>query len=83
VDALKGNDDKNDGECSISLQMLGKDGNTMDGECSPSLKMLKEVEIQWMGSALHHASHINSKKLLYRWGALPIAFAYVTKKTAL
>jgi hypothetical protein len=52
-------------------------------ENTPHLEMLKEVEIQWMGSALHHASHINSKKLLYRWGALPIAFAYVTKKTAL
>jgi len=31
---------------------------------------VKEVEIQWMESALHHASHITPQKLLYRWGAL-------------
>jgi hypothetical protein len=45
VDALKGNEDKNDRECSPSLQMLGRDGNIMDGEYSPSLEMLKEVGI--------------------------------------
>jgi hypothetical protein len=33
----------------------------MNGECFPSLEMLKEVEIQWMGNAPHHASHISSK----------------------
>jgi hypothetical protein len=42
---LKGNEDKNDRECSPSLQMLGRDGNIMDGEYSPSLEMLKEVGI--------------------------------------
>jgi hypothetical protein len=83
VDALKGNDDKNDGECSISLQMLGKDGNTMDGECSPSLKMLKEVEIQWMGSALHHASHINFKRYSADGKSFPSPLPMSTQKTTL
>jgi hypothetical protein len=43
----------------------------------PIIEMLKEVEIQWIGSAFHHTNHISSKKLLYRWGALTIAFAHV------
>jgi hypothetical protein len=47
------------------------------------IEMLKEVEIQWMGSALHHVNHMSAKKLLCRWGALPIAFAHITKKAAL
>jgi hypothetical protein len=47
----------------------------------PVIEMLKEVEIQWMGSAPHHASHISSKKLLGKWGALPIAFAHVNQKS--
>jgi hypothetical protein len=45
--------------------------------------MLKEVEIQWMGSAPHNAKQIKSKKLLCRWGMLSIAFAHVTKKAPL
>jgi hypothetical protein len=40
---FKGNENKNDGECSPSLQMLGKNGNLMDGKCSSSLEMLKWV----------------------------------------
>jgi hypothetical protein len=47
------------------------------------IEMLKEVEIQCMESALHHASHISSKKLLYKWGALSIAFVHITKKIVL
>jgi hypothetical protein len=41
-----GDEDKNDGKCSPSLEMLRRDGNTIDGERSPSLEMLKEMEIQ-------------------------------------
>jgi hypothetical protein len=33
-----------------------------------------------MGRSPHHASHINSKKLLCRWEALPIAFVHVNQK---
>jgi hypothetical protein len=35
TDASKGNEDKNDRECSLSLQMLGRDENIMDGEYFP------------------------------------------------
>ena len=43
-----GDANKNDGEYSLSLQMLGKNGGLMDGKCSSSLEMLKEMETQWM-----------------------------------
>jgi hypothetical protein len=52
-------------------------------ESTSIIEMLKEVEIQWMESTLHHASHISSKKLFHRWGVIPIAFAHVTKKATL
>jgi hypothetical protein len=48
---------------------------------SAIIGMLKEVKIQWMGSAPHHASHISSKKLLYRWRALSIAFVHVNQNS--
>ena len=30
---------------------------------------------------LHHNNHISSKKLLYRWGALPIVFKHINQKS--
>jgi hypothetical protein len=63
--------------------MLGRDGNIMDGECSPSLEMLKEVEIQWMRSASHHASHINFKSYSTNGERSPLPFSMLTKKVAL
>jgi hypothetical protein len=63
--------------------MLGRDGNTMDGECSPSLEMLKEVEIQWMGSALHHANHISSKSYFTDGEQSPLPLLMSTKKIVL
>jgi hypothetical protein len=80
---LKGNEEKNDRECSPSLQMLGRDENIMDGETSPSLKMLKEVEIQWMGSTPHHASHISSKSCYADGECFPSSLLMSTKKAIL
>jgi hypothetical protein len=44
---LKGNEDKNDRECSPSIQMLGRDENIMDGEYSPSLRCLRWKYSGW------------------------------------
>jgi hypothetical protein len=55
----------------------------MDGECSPSLEMLKEVEIQWMGSALHHANHISSKSYFTDGEQSPLPLLMSTKKIVL
>jgi hypothetical protein len=58
---LRGDEDKNDGKCSPSLEMLRRDGNTMDAEHSASSEMLKEMEIQRIGSAFHCLNHITLK----------------------
>jgi hypothetical protein len=63
--------------------MFGRDGNIMDGEYSPSLEMLKEVGIEWMGSAPHHASHISSKSCYADGERSPLSLPMSTKKVAL
>jgi hypothetical protein len=53
----------------------------MIGSAPHHYRCLGRMKIYWMGSASHHASHISSKKLLYRWGALSIAFAHINQKS--
>jgi hypothetical protein len=89
ADASKGNDDKNDRECSPSLQMLGRDGNIMDGEYSPSLRCSRKWKYNgWRALSIMPAISVSkscsaNRELLCKWGALSIAFAHVTKKAAL
>jgi hypothetical protein len=45
--------------------------------------MLKEVEIEWMGSAPHHANHISIKSCLADGERSPLPLPMSTKKAAL
>jgi hypothetical protein len=45
----------------------------------PIIEMLKEVEIQWMGSAPYCLYPCQPKKLFYRWGVLPIVARSLTR----
>jgi hypothetical protein len=63
------------------LQKKMREGGREGGEHNgwgvlPIIEMLKEVEIEWMGSAPYQC-----QKLLSRWGALPIAFAHINQKS--
>jgi hypothetical protein len=55
----------------------------MDGECSPSLKMLKEMEIQWMGSAPHRPGNVNPKSSSIDRERSPLPLPMPTKKVVL
>jgi hypothetical protein len=55
----------------------------MDGECSPSLKMLKEIETQWMRSALHQLSNISPNSCFANGEHSPLPLSMSTKKAAI
>jgi hypothetical protein len=50
ADASKGNEDKNDRKCYLSLEMLGRYGNIMDGEYSPSLRCSRRWKYSGWGT---------------------------------
>jgi hypothetical protein len=59
---LGGDEDKNDGERSPSLEMLRKDGNTVDGKRSPSPQPYHSQKLLCKWEALPIVfAHVNQK----------------------
>jgi hypothetical protein len=80
---LKGNEDKNDRECSPLLQMLGRDENIMDGEYSPSLRCSRKWKYSGWGALPITPAISVPKSCSVDGERSPLPLPMATKKAAL